>query len=87
MFLPLLHRAQEISIFPETLRNHTEYGDTLVYIFFLFFDILKFIFQIKGAYAHEMKSAFPTQKGLQRDQVRGPEPNQKSVWCFVSLPD
>jgi hypothetical protein len=44
MFLSFLHR----------------YGDIHVHIFpKFFFDILKFIFRIKGAYVHEIKSAFP----------------------------
>jgi hypothetical protein len=30
-----------------------------MHIFFLFFDILKFVFRIKGAYALGIKMAFP----------------------------
>jgi hypothetical protein len=33
-------------------------------IFLNFFDILKFSFEIKGAYAHEIKSAFLLGRGL-----------------------
>jgi hypothetical protein len=60
MFLSFLHRAQRIFVFHETLHDHIEYGDIHVHIFHNFFDILKFIFRIKGAYANETKNAFPS---------------------------
>jgi hypothetical protein len=57
--LSFLHRPRKISVFHETLHEHVECGDIHAHIFFPFFDILKFIFRIKGSYAHGIKSAFP----------------------------
>jgi hypothetical protein len=39
--------------------DHVKYEDIHVHIFSNFFNILKFIFRINEAYAHEIKSAFP----------------------------
>jgi hypothetical protein len=48
-----------MSVLNETLCEHLECEDLHVNIFFYFFDILKFVFWIKEAYAPRIKMVFP----------------------------
>jgi hypothetical protein len=48
VFVFFLHRAQRISVFHETLRDHIEYGDIHVHIFSIFLQF-KIHFPYKGS--------------------------------------
>jgi hypothetical protein len=58
MFFIFFAQTRKTSVFHNTLSEHIAYGDIHAYIFPNFVNILKCIFQIKGAYAYGIKSAF-----------------------------
>jgi hypothetical protein len=58
VLLSFLHGPQKYQ-FHQTMCEHVEHENIHAYIFPKFFNILKSIFQIKGAYTYGIKNAFP----------------------------